>query len=435
MKKILLISLLAIGIKSSAQTVIFEQDFEASNSINYYNNANNPNIGQFSGFNNGLLVTNQTAAVISILDNKLNFDNTAAGSIEAYITRSSNFSVIPLVMKMECDVEVTKVTETTNLAFTFEVGQNFPYTYNSSIASDDIHSRLALRFTAPTTGQPDDDIFYIRRTKPNGNSANSYKGKQRITWVVNNSGADFTYTAPDGTEKTVVNDEHDIWVGTALVFGNLVAGKTAPDLKNIRITISGKANVALDNIKITSLKDTPLPVSFSSFTAKATAQNVLLNWETASEQNNKEFAVLRSADGKNFTAIATVEGKGTTNQPSHYKFVDESPFAGVNYYQLQQTDLNGTTENLKTITVNFGVQATELTVNATENKVKVSYTSQKQEEVKVQLFNFSGQKIAEQNIYTTNGNNNIDFNIALAPGFYFVHLVSEDNIITEKFVK
>ncbi|MGV3503142.1 MAG: T9SS type A sorting domain-containing protein [Adhaeribacter sp.] len=87
-----------------------------------------------------------------------------------------------------------------------------------------------------------------------------------------------------------------------------------------------------------------LPVKLTSFEAKAATGLVALNWATATEENNQYFEVERSQDGKNFTAIGRVSGKGTTQQAQQYSFKDVKPLNGTLYYRLKQVDLDGTSE-------------------------------------------------------------------------------------------
>jgi len=49
-----------------------------------------------------------------------------------------------------------------------------------------------------------------------------------------------------------------------------------------------------------------VPVELTSFTASASAEAIVLNWETATETNNKGFEVQRSADKVNFSTVAFV---------------------------------------------------------------------------------------------------------------------------------
>ncbi|UYZ63652.1 T9SS type A sorting domain-containing protein [Hymenobacter weizhouensis] len=88
----------------------------------------------------------------------------------------------------------------------------------------------------------------------------------------------------------------------------------------------------------------PLPVSLVAFSAKLRNKRVELNWETASELNNKGFEVQRSRDGRTFETILTREGKGTTSVRTSYEAVDNAPLAGTSYYRLKQVDVNGKSE-------------------------------------------------------------------------------------------
>jgi hypothetical protein len=96
---------------------------------------------------------------------------------------------------------------------------------------------------------------------------------------------------------------------------------------------------------------TPLPVSFIDFVGEGANGQTFLKWSTASETNNEYFSVYRSSDGEVFNLIGKVKGQGTSNDLHEYSLVDFTPVVGVNYYRLSQTDLDGKTTILKTISV------------------------------------------------------------------------------------
>lgn len=85
----------------------------------------------------------------------------------------------------------------------------------------------------------------------------------------------------------------------------------------------------------------PLPVTLTSFTATPRAETVLLRWATASELNNKEFVLERSTDGRQYQALQTLAGRGTTLTASTYTALDTQPLPGRSYYRLRQVDLSG----------------------------------------------------------------------------------------------
>jgi hypothetical protein len=101
-----------------------------------------------------------------------------------------------------------------------------------------------------------------------------------------------------------------------------------------------------------------LPIGLLGFTAQAQGNHTaLLQWQTATETNNKGFAVQRSADGANFTTLAFVNSKaanGTGSAPLSYTFTDKNPLGGINYYRLAQTDLNGAVTYSALQSVQFG---------------------------------------------------------------------------------
>lgn len=91
-----------------------------------------------------------------------------------------------------------------------------------------------------------------------------------------------------------------------------------------------------------SCTGSPLPVELIDFKAIKTTNQVLLKWITASEINNDYFSIERSSDAENWEIIGTVKGSGNSNQKQEYSFIDKNPLKGESYYQIKQTDFDGT---------------------------------------------------------------------------------------------
>lgn len=87
-----------------------------------------------------------------------------------------------------------------------------------------------------------------------------------------------------------------------------------------------------------------LPVTLTGFTASAGKNQVMLDWTTATEENNAFFQVERSQDGQHYAVIGQVKGNGTTHLAHQYSFKDVKPVAGTLYYRLRQVDLDGTSD-------------------------------------------------------------------------------------------
>lgn len=81
---------------------------------------------------------------------------------------------------------------------------------------------------------------------------------------------------------------------------------------------------------------TGLPVTLNGFTAKRIASNkITIQWQTTSEQNNARFDIEASADGINYTKVATVQTQapqGNSSVPINYSITFEpgtSVLAGI----------------------------------------------------------------------------------------------------------
>jgi hypothetical protein len=88
----------------------------------------------------------------------------------------------------------------------------------------------------------------------------------------------------------------------------------------------------------------PLPVTLVSFTAQRQGSDGLLEWATATEQQNAYFQVESSSDGHTFYPLGQVAGAGTSTTHHTYQFRDANlaRYAGPQvYYRLRQFDEDG----------------------------------------------------------------------------------------------
>lgn len=51
----------------------------------------------------------------------------------------------------------------------------------------------------------------------------------------------------------------------------------------------------------------------------------------------------RSVDGRQFQTIGEVPSLGNNQAVQAYHWLDETPFSGINYYRIQQVDIDGAT--------------------------------------------------------------------------------------------
>lgn len=88
--------------------------------------------------------------------------------------------------------------------------------------------------------------------------------------------------------------------------------------------------------------NTPLPVSFKDFYLNENQEsNIEISWETYTEKNNDYFTVYHSTDGVNWKTVQKIKSKGYSENLTFYSILDKTPEEGINFYKLEQTDLNG----------------------------------------------------------------------------------------------
>ncbi len=106
--------------------------------------------------------------------------------------------------------------------------------------------------------------------------------------------------------------------------------------------------------------DNSLPVELSSFAAKASFKEVVLNWMTYSELDNEGFHLYRrqSQTDADWTQInqAIIQGQGNTSEATDYEFIDRSAAGGTKYeYMLESVSYAGVRVQEKIIEVDVPV--------------------------------------------------------------------------------
>lgn len=152
----------------------------------------------------------------------------------------------------------------------------------------------------------------------------------------------------------------------------------------------------LDEVTINgSVTAAPLPVTLLSFTAKPGGDRVQLAWSTTSEYNADRFVVERSPDLNEYTTVGEVAAKGTTDQQQYYGLTDLTPQPGINYYRLQQVDVNGTQQRFKPIAVLVQTDGPVIAVYPNPaDAARIHVRLWQADEALVRLFRVTGQPVA-----------------------------------------
>jgi hypothetical protein len=123
---------------------------------------------------------------------------------------------------------------------------------------------------------------------------------------------------------------------------------------------NGTARV--DHMRITVTGTSLLPIELVDFYGEALEDANRLQWQTASERNNKQFEIERSDGISDFKTIGVLKGKVNSGVFTSYTFVDENPGKGQVYYRLKQVDEDGSYSYFKTIVITSNAGTNEVVV-------------------------------------------------------------------------
>lgn len=172
---------------------------------------------------------------------------------------------------------------------------------------------------------------------------------------------------------------------------------TGFDSGTVTVTATNSCGSVSDSV-FTAVTDCgfiePLPVELISFEAARAQSSVLLSWATAQEKDNDRFEVERSLDGRTFTAIGKVQGKGTTSYQSEYSFTDASASKATTYYRLKQVDTNGKYEYsaVRTVKATTGSVALSAYPNPATDVVTLNLSEAESDAV-IRLLSVTGQQV------------------------------------------
>ena len=213
-------------------------------------------------------------------------------------------------------------------------------------------------------------------------------------------------------------------------------------------TISGTGRVSASGVSLFSDwlvvgYSNPLPIQLSSFEAKKKRNEVYLSWTTAAEFNNDYFTIEKSHDGIHFVSLQRVKAAGNSNTTIHYGSIDKSPYTGVSYYRLKQTDMDGAHTYSEIIAIEFtGTTSSEVSIidfgpNPFDNYFWIVYECIIRQEINIQLINLNGELVINEFVFADEGYNKFEsFPPATLPkGIYIVTIAYDNKKISQKILK
>lgn len=114
-----------------------------------------------------------------------------------------------------------------------------------------------------------------------------------------------------------------------------------------------------------------LPLDLLRFEVTKVEQTTDIVWEVANEHAGDTYCLQRSNDAQNFEKIACFEASQNENL-AQYRYIDENPLFGYNYYRIHQIDYAGTSDYSPTKVVKFdGVSKVKIYPNPAKNTLQL----------------------------------------------------------------
>lgn len=158
-----------------------------------------------------------------------------------------------------------------------------------------------------------------------------------------------------------------------------------------------------------------LDIEYLAFTARPQPEGVQLDWHVMEDPNTERYALERSLDGVNWTAIHErwVSGSG---QEERYQYLDREPFTGENYYRVVGELSNGEIylSPIRTVQWEKGQPALTAYPNPAQGTVHLQW-DEALNGTPVRLFNALGQVVQQ---FTLNNNHHT---LSLPAGVYFLN--------------
>ncbi len=275
-----------------------------------------------------------------------------------------------------------------------------------------------------------------------------------------------TSDSHDGDVSGVHGEAGDCWIVRLNSTGDLqwqlcLGGSNSEDAWSIDKTSDGgyivggsssssdgdiSNNYGGDDYWVVKLKpDNILPITMLALTGKAQGKQNILNWTTATEQNNTGFEVQRSSDGYSFSKVGFVNTKavnGSSNLKLSYDFSDIGFAASANYYRLKQIDKDDkfTLSNIVLLRDGNAPAIGDVSIypNPAKNIVTVKIALANSDNIKLAVTDMSGKTIFTKSVLAGNGETIVQVDASrLSPGSYFIKVISgngKENVV-KKFVK
>jgi glucose/arabinose dehydrogenase len=176
----------------------------------------------------------------------------------------------------------------------------------------------------------------------------------------------------------------------------------------------------------------PLPVTLTAFTGAPEKAGVALQWQTAAEQNIRQYDVEYSLNGSAFSFAGTVR-PALSSAANTYRFLHAFRYSGTIFYRLKilNTDGSYTYSNVIQFPVNNTIKNV-IAPTIVSNGIINAYLDNTGYRA-IEVVSSNGSIVAKQNIAGQSGQIKIPVN-KLPTGVYMVKFIGDNTVDVEKII-
>jgi hypothetical protein len=196
---------------------------------------------------------------------------------------------------------------------------------------------------------------------------------------------------PNTDNYLIYGNPHDLWgeSWSSILINSPDFGVAFAAQKS---SLGPTSDAGIDHIRITVYYNFfTLPVQLTSFSAAKNNKSIKLNWATSNETSMDHFEVERSADGRIFHSISSIQSR---NQNSSYTCIDNNPFNGVSYYRLKMVGTNSEIKYSKIVSIDFKSNEFNLYPSLLNKGENIYITNPFNNPLQIHFFNSSGNLVS-----------------------------------------
>ena len=220
----------------------------------------------------------------------------------------------------------------------------------------------------------------------------------------------------DTTTPDFPNGQHNVWDPVYLgqtTYNNFFN----PQANEQNATLNGKRFFEW-LLQFSRAGNSILPVSFAGFNAACNGGKLNLKWNTANEQNTKEFSIEKSIDGTSWTFAGTIRANGQSSSVIQYSYQDNTP---SNYYRIVAVDHDGRKTTSPVIRSSCAAkEMISVFPNPARQTTSVSIQLNAATRVKLQVYNSKGALVYQLESLLQQGVNQIPIDLKANPSGMYI---------------